>query len=427
MPQLTENFDQRLLSHAERALENALRCHNEESVKLFLVLPFLALLGYDPGNPCEISPEHRANLRGGQQGRVDFAILREDQPVIAIECKAPGVPLDQGQAQLRAYFEAGSGIKVGILTDGLLWRFFADVLAPGAMDETPFLEIDLRLIARGGAATRACLLLARLRRDTFDTAQIAIEARQAHIRHTALKELAAMAVGADPDICRILLRRIGLKGLRGQAFVQARTIIAAAIRDYFQSAESIRKDAPCAPATNNERIAGPLATLIRQRLAFLIEDEDSLSRIADVDIQEHRGKMMIFYRRERRGLIAEYTRLAQPSGFIKHRFCFPAEFFAPGESAEIVIEGKLDLVALGKLDAPLLKVFRLQLRASQRALRRALSLHANRKTPDSSYGGGMTGAFQPAWRLPRARVAPQVEQSELRLMAIERKAVPCPS
>ena len=50
-----------LLAVAKRSVSIMTACSNEESTKLYLVLPFLGLLGYDYANPYEVYPEHAAS------------------------------------------------------------------------------------------------------------------------------------------------------------------------------------------------------------------------------------------------------------------------------------------------------------------------------------------------------------------------------
>ncbi|HEX2526757.1 MAG TPA: hypothetical protein VHL31_10740 [Geminicoccus sp.] len=50
---MSEEFRQRFITFTQRMVALALRCGNEESTKLFLILPFLNFLGYDDRNPDE--------------------------------------------------------------------------------------------------------------------------------------------------------------------------------------------------------------------------------------------------------------------------------------------------------------------------------------------------------------------------------------
>ena len=80
---------------------------------------------------------------------MDFAILKDTQPVIAIECKALGIPLKDERGQLRSYFNAAPTVKMGVLADGLVYEFYADSDEPNMMDQTAFLALDLREVAKG--------------------------------------------------------------------------------------------------------------------------------------------------------------------------------------------------------------------------------------------------------------------------------------
>ena len=114
---MPDDFRQKVRSFAERVVALAPQCINEESTKLFLVLPFLNFLGYDDRNPDEVCPEHGADFSDKYKNRVDFAILKAKQPVIAIECKTLGMALKDERGQLRSYFNAAPTVKMGVITD----------------------------------------------------------------------------------------------------------------------------------------------------------------------------------------------------------------------------------------------------------------------------------------------------------------------
>ena len=118
------------------------KIHSEEQAKVSLVLPFVRLLGYDTSNPDEVIPEYTADVGKKKGEKVDIAILQQGAPVILIECKAPGEPLDAHSSQLHRYFSV-TRARVGVLTDGSLYNFYSDIEEPNKMDTHPFLQIDL--------------------------------------------------------------------------------------------------------------------------------------------------------------------------------------------------------------------------------------------------------------------------------------------
>ena len=74
--------------------------------------------------------------------KVDYAILDNGQPTILIECKSCSEQLDKHSSQLFRYFGV-SPAKFGILTNGIIYRFFTDLEESNKMDLVPFLEINM--------------------------------------------------------------------------------------------------------------------------------------------------------------------------------------------------------------------------------------------------------------------------------------------
>ena len=72
-----------------------------------------------------------------------YAILKNSEVQILIECKKIGDPLNINHAsQLFRYFHV-TNARISILTNGQVYKFFTDLEAPNKMDEKPFLEINL--------------------------------------------------------------------------------------------------------------------------------------------------------------------------------------------------------------------------------------------------------------------------------------------
>ena len=116
---------------------------NEESTKTALILPFIEALGYDFKNPAEVVPEFTADIGHKKGEKVDYAIMIDNKPVILIECKDCNAHLhDLHASQLCRYFTS-TPARLGILTNGIVYRFFTDMDKDNVMDKKPFLEIDM--------------------------------------------------------------------------------------------------------------------------------------------------------------------------------------------------------------------------------------------------------------------------------------------
>ncbi|RAR75692.1 type I restriction endonuclease [Flavobacterium aciduliphilum] len=114
----------------------------EEATKNAFIMPFLQSLGYDVFNPIEVVPEYITDIGTKKGEKIDYAIFRDGKPAILIECKHWNKNLDLHDGQLLRYFHV-SKAKFGILTNGIQFRFYSDLVQPNIMDEKPFMEVNL--------------------------------------------------------------------------------------------------------------------------------------------------------------------------------------------------------------------------------------------------------------------------------------------
>ena len=135
-------FNDQIKQFAARVEQIHSSIQTEEATKMSMIIPFFQLLGYDVFNPSEFCPEFTADVGIKKGEKVDYAILENDEPIILVECKWCGETLDKHGSQLFRYFGASSA-KFGILTNGIVYRFYTDLEESNKMDLSPFLEINL--------------------------------------------------------------------------------------------------------------------------------------------------------------------------------------------------------------------------------------------------------------------------------------------
>ena len=114
----------------------------EEATKNAFIMPFIQSLGYDVFNPTEVIPEMNCDLIKKKGEKIDYAIIKDGEPIMLIECKAWMENLDLHSTQLQKYYVA-SKAKFGILTNGIIYRFYTDLVKTNIMDDVPFLEVDI--------------------------------------------------------------------------------------------------------------------------------------------------------------------------------------------------------------------------------------------------------------------------------------------
>lgn len=137
-------FLEKLTSLAAKVRLQGPAIQTEEATKNAFVMPFInTVLGYDVFDPLEVMPEFVCDVGTKKGEKIDYAIMKDGEVQILIECKKIGESLSINHAsQLFRYFHVTSA-RISILTNGQVYRFFTDLDAPNKMDEKPFLELDL--------------------------------------------------------------------------------------------------------------------------------------------------------------------------------------------------------------------------------------------------------------------------------------------
>ena len=334
-----------LLAVAKRSVSIMTACSNEESTKLYLVLPFLGLLGYDYANPYEVYPNHAAT----PDCKTGFAILRDGAPVIAVDARKAGADLFDARPQLARYFAAVSSVKLAVLTNGTLFEMYVDSTSPNSMDDEPFLTLDLETIARSGVTDEILEALIAATKTNFDPETIA-EAAHVQIVKKRLRSVFVEEVkGPTEEFCRFALSRIGVAAPRNKDVIARH--YAPLIKNAFEESlvvpvvERLRaqssgdsRSTPMAMHQISQRIASTehqlrIVTYVKRRLAYLAQDEAAFDAIENVRFTDYVGRISVFYDRERKGRLFDYIEGAD--GYDK--------FIFPDPIGEIVTNNMLDI------------------------------------------------------------------------------------
>jgi hypothetical protein len=138
------DFSEQLQILSKKIAQQASSITTEEATKNAFVMPFIHnVLGYDVFDPTEVIPEFTADTGIKKGEKVDYAILKNGQVQILVECKKYSETLSTKHAgQLFRYFSV-TNARIGVLTNGAQYEFYTDLDAPNKMDEKPFLILDL--------------------------------------------------------------------------------------------------------------------------------------------------------------------------------------------------------------------------------------------------------------------------------------------
>ena len=156
---------------SEQVKKRQSHIHGEEATKQALVLPFLQVLGYDIYDPTEVRPEYVADFAkkksNGQFEKIDYALYVRGELGLFIECKSIDAKAEDHDGQLARYFNSTESVRVGVLTNGIRYRFFTDLRAPNMMDAEPFLEFNILSVTERDAD-----MLKPFTKDGFNSAAV---------------------------------------------------------------------------------------------------------------------------------------------------------------------------------------------------------------------------------------------------------------
>lgn len=181
------SFKEDLQKLSLQVIERKIHITNEEMTKQTIIIPFLQVLGFDVFNPLELRPEYIADFGKKKGEKVDYALFKDNILISFLEAKSVDEDLSNHNAQLSRYFNAVPEVKLGILTNGIQYKFFTDLTADNIMDDEPFLTFDITNINDLDMDN-----ISNFKKDTFDSDSLVKYAEElvyASALNTTLKDL----------------------------------------------------------------------------------------------------------------------------------------------------------------------------------------------------------------------------------------------
>lgn len=197
-------FFEKLTSLAAKIRLQGPAIQTEEATKNAFVMPFInTVLGYDVFDPQEVTPEFVCDIGTKKGEKIDYAIMKDGEVQILIECKKIGEPLNLNHAsRLFRYFHVTSA-RISILTNGQVYKFFTDLDAPNKMDEKPFLELDLLDIDEYSVPE-----LTKLTKSAFDVDSIINAAGELKYVSQIKKVIASQLTKPEDDFVKVFASRV---------------------------------------------------------------------------------------------------------------------------------------------------------------------------------------------------------------------------
>ena len=145
-------IDNRKLGQAVRAITKSLNnwditkaisvTNDETQTRTNLINPLFKILGYDQYN--DYTHEFSADIEGSRSRKVDMAItLGKKNPIILVECKKATSGLTKTHfRQLNEYCMNTPSVKIGLLTNGISFQFYAKTKS-NVLEVNPFFTFKL--------------------------------------------------------------------------------------------------------------------------------------------------------------------------------------------------------------------------------------------------------------------------------------------
>ncbi len=223
----------------------------EEATKNAFVMPFIQALGYNVFDPTEVIPEYTADVGTKKGEKVDYAIMQYGNPIILIEVKSATSDLSVNHAsQLFRYFSVTEA-RIGILTNGLQYRFHSDLEKSNYMDEKPFLIIDML-----NFDPRPFAQLKKFTKSAFDVDRILSSANELKYKREIRLLLESEYAQPSEDFVKHFARPVYSGSLRANVVEEFTEIVQQAFREFVNDKIANRLQTAIDSTSGNDEDTG---------------------------------------------------------------------------------------------------------------------------------------------------------------------------
>ena len=200
---------------------------NEQATKQSLIGPLFSVLGYDMTDPRECIPEFRVDFGKDRSFKpIDWAFQQNGRPIFFVEAKEVGKKLAGYDEQLADYFAKEPQAKLGILTNGVQWKFFTDYQHANVMDREAFVLWDVIQ-----DETPPIDFLTLLQKTQFNPQLLRTFAQRRFEQNLLLESLAKL-LEPSPEFIRLAIANIETRRLTDTIIQSWKPVIVNAIEEW---------------------------------------------------------------------------------------------------------------------------------------------------------------------------------------------------
>ncbi len=221
------DFKDQIKILGDRVIRLKDQIQTEEATKNAFIMPFIQALGYDVFNPLEVVPEYVSDIGIKKGEKIDYAIFIDGKPSILIECKHWAQNLDLHDGQLLRYFHT-SKAKFGLLTNGIIYRFYSDLVEPNKMDEKPFLDINITEIKENQIEE-----LKKFHKSYFDPESIVNTASELKYTNELKQLLHTELNNPSPEFVKLLAKQVYPSVITAKVLEQFTNLTKKSVQQYI--------------------------------------------------------------------------------------------------------------------------------------------------------------------------------------------------
>lgn len=256
---------------------------NEQATKQSLIGPLFTLLGYDLTDPRQCIPEFKADFGKDRSTKpIDWAFVKDKEPIFFVEAKEAGKKLAGYDEQLADYFAKEPKVKLGILTNGIQWRFFTDLVNPNVMDKEPFVKWDVFVDEQLPSD-----FLAILQKSEYNPNLLRTFAERTRHQNLLLGELTRL-LEPSPEFTKLAVQNLETRNLTTIVIDYWKPIVANAINEWAKQralATVISGQGRSNPAATDEGGKGEGSKGSKAQIVTTQEEKDAFALISKI-VQE---------------------------------------------------------------------------------------------------------------------------------------------
>ena len=338
----TMDFLERIKELWKRIADQRGIVQTEEAAKTSFVMPFLQTLGYDVFNAAEVIPEFIADWAAKKGEKVDYMIKVANQTVMLIECKQVNDALDASkESQLANYFHHVQECNIGVLTNGIVYKFYTDLNAENIMDTEPFFVFDFGTLKDGHISKLEMFSKANITKtDVINSDIIKIRNYAA-----AVEVLRREFANPSEDLVKYVIKQMPFIKRANEAVVEEfREHIKKAVvqfeQDFFDAQIARLKETTQPPTQDQQTKAAEIVTE-KSAIQTTVEEMQALSIVRSLLYKTVPSEKIVLKDSENYCDIS-YATVGSPR-IVRLHFSDPSHLF-------ISFPGNPDLVTLGKIE-----------------------------------------------------------------------------